>query len=52
LFCEYAVGSERGQRPLRRLYDRREALVDDLKRRGKAAHSKRGKAKQTIDRDR
>jgi len=52
LFCEYAVGSERGQRPLRRLYDRREALVADLRRRGKAAHSKRGKARQAIDRDR
>jgi deoxyhypusine synthase len=52
LFCEYAVGSEHGQRPLRRLYDRREALVADLRRRGKTAHSKRGKAKQTIDRDR
>jgi deoxyhypusine synthase len=52
LFCEYAVGSERGERPLRRLYDRREALVADLKRRGTSAHSKRTKGKQTIDRAR
>jgi deoxyhypusine synthase len=52
LFCEYAIGGKHGKRPLRRLYDRREELVADLKRRGKAAHSKRTKTKQAIDRDR
>ena len=31
LFCEYVVGSETGRRPLKRLIDRREALVTSLR---------------------
>jgi hypothetical protein len=46
LFCEYAVGSKNGKRPRKELYHRREALVADLKRQGKAAHAKRRKAKK------
>jgi deoxyhypusine synthase len=30
LFCEYAVGSERGRRPRKKLVTRRDALVQDL----------------------
>ena len=32
IFCEYVVGCEHGRRELRRLVDRREALVTELKR--------------------
>jgi deoxyhypusine synthase len=44
LFCEYAVGSPNGRRPRKELYHRREALVADLKRRGKAAQRKRARS--------
>ena len=37
LFCEYAVGSERGRRERRNLIHRRQTLVDELKRQASAA---------------
>jgi deoxyhypusine synthase len=46
LFCEYAVGSRYGKRTLRRLYDRRDALVADLRRKGKRAHARRTAARK------
>jgi deoxyhypusine synthase len=54
LFCEYAVGSKRGQRPLRELYHKREKLVASLKKQGRAAHRSRTRKNpdQPIDRDR
>ena len=45
LFCEYAVGSKYGTRKRRELYHRRETLVADLRRQGKAADAKRNKGK-------
>ena len=36
LFCEYAVGSPNSRRPLKRLFDRRDALVADLRRQAMA----------------
>jgi deoxyhypusine synthase len=39
LFCEYAVGSERGRRPRRELVHRRDALVAELKRQAEAARA-------------
>jgi deoxyhypusine synthase len=39
LFCEYAVGSERGRRPRRALVHERDALVADLKRQAEAARA-------------
>jgi deoxyhypusine synthase len=41
LFCEYAVGSPTGRRPLKRLYDRRDVLVADLRRQGRRAQAAR-----------
>jgi deoxyhypusine synthase len=53
LFCEYAIGSPQGRRPLKRLYDRREALVAELRRQGTRAQAKRaGAAKQRRKRSR
>jgi deoxyhypusine synthase len=46
LFCEYAVGSEHGRRPLKSLYHRRDALVATLKRQGKAASARRDARKK------
>jgi deoxyhypusine synthase len=46
LFCEYAVGSEHNRRPLRRLIQKREALVADLVRQAKASRDTK-KAKET-----
>ena len=43
LFCEYAIGSKYGTRPRKELYHQREALVADLRRRGKKAHTTRKK---------
>ena len=43
LFCECAIGSPNGKRPRKELYHKREALVAELKRRGKAAQKKRAK---------
>jgi len=43
LFCEYAVGSKHGKRPLKRLYDRRESLVAELRRQGKTPQATRAK---------
>jgi deoxyhypusine synthase len=40
LFCEYAVGSERGRRSRRELIHKRDALVADLVRQAKAAESR------------
>ncbi len=40
LFCEYAVGSERGRRARRELLYRRDALVADLKRQAFAARGR------------
>jgi deoxyhypusine synthase len=51
LFCEYAVGSKYGKRTRRALYHKRDALVAELKRQGKAVHDKRAKT-PSIDRDR
>ena len=42
LFCEYAVGSEPGRRPLRELVHRRDALVSDLKRQASSARDRPG----------
>jgi deoxyhypusine synthase len=44
LFCEYAVGAPNGQRKPKALYHQREALVADLRRRGRAAKTKRKNA--------
>jgi deoxyhypusine synthase len=40
LFCEYAVGSERGRRSRRELIHKRDAMVADLVRQAKDARSK------------
>src|SRR5687767_7793040 len=40
LFCEYAVGSERGRRSRRELIHKRDALVADLLEQARAAESK------------
>jgi deoxyhypusine synthase len=45
LFCEYACASQHGKRRLKRLYSRREALVADLKRQGRAAHERRERSR-------
>jgi deoxyhypusine synthase len=45
LFCEYAIGSPNGTRPLKELYHKRDALMADLRRRGKKTHATRGKRK-------
>ena len=45
LFCEYAVGSKWNTRKRTNLYHRRDELVADLRRQGKAAQQKRAKAK-------
>jgi deoxyhypusine synthase len=37
LFCEYAIGSERGKRERKELFHKRDALVAELKRQGAAA---------------
>lgn len=42
LFCEYVVGSERGQRPRKALYHQRAALVDELDRQARAKHGSKG----------
>ncbi len=39
LFCEYAVGSERGRRPRKKLLHRRDALAEALERQARAARS-------------
>jgi hypothetical protein len=36
LFCEYAVGSPNGRRPLKELVHKREALVATLRKEAKA----------------
>ena len=36
IFCEYAVGSERGQRPRKELYHQRDDLLQELKRQARA----------------
>jgi len=41
LFCEYAIGSPNGRRPLKQLVHHRERLVADLTREAKAALEKR-----------
>jgi deoxyhypusine synthase len=41
LFCEYAIGSERGKRERKALFHKRDALVADLKRQGAAAKTER-----------
>jgi deoxyhypusine synthase len=41
LFCEYVVGSPNGKRPLKRLYDRRDALVAELTAEAKAAREEK-----------
>jgi deoxyhypusine synthase len=43
LFCEYAMGSKHGTRPRKELYHKRDALMADLRRRGKKTHATRGK---------
>jgi deoxyhypusine synthase len=40
LFCEYAVGSERGQRPRKNLLARRDAMVNDLLRQARERQAK------------
>jgi deoxyhypusine synthase len=45
LFCEHAVGGKFGKRTRRNLYHKRDALVADLRRQGKAAQAKRAKQK-------
>ncbi len=42
LFCEYVLASERNRRPRRELVHRREVLVDELKRRARAAEREAG----------
>ena len=37
LLCEYVVGSERGRRRQRRLFDRREALLSGLEAQARSA---------------
>ena len=36
IFCEYVVGSERGQRPRKELYHQRDDLLQELKRQARA----------------
>ena len=42
ILCEYVVGAEPGQRPLRRLMERRETLVADLRRQARAHQREKG----------
>jgi deoxyhypusine synthase len=46
LFCEHAIGSKYGTRKRKELYHRRDALVADLKRRGKKVHATRKNKKK------
>ena len=52
LFCEYAIASEHGRRARKELYLKRDALLADLRRQGKAAHEERAAADPTMDRHR
>ncbi len=52
LFCEYAIASNHGRRARKELYLKRDALLADLRRRGKAAHEERATADPTMDRHR
>src|SRR5690606_32296173 len=46
LFCEYAVGSKYGTRRRKELYHRRDTLVAELRRQGKAAAARRTKKRR------
>ena len=50
LFCEYAIASDHGRRARKELYLKRDALLADLRRQGKAAHEERAAADPTMDR--
>jgi deoxyhypusine synthase len=52
LFCEYAIASDHGRRARKELYFKRDALLADLRRQGKAAHEERAAADTTMDRHR
>ncbi len=52
LFCEYAIASDHGRRARKELYLKRDALLADLRRQGKAAHEERAAADPTMDRHR
>jgi deoxyhypusine synthase len=52
LFCEYAIASPQGRRARKELYLKRDALLADLERQGKAAHDERAAADPTMDRHR
>ena len=52
LFCEYAIASDHGRRARKELYLKRDALLADLRRQGKAAHDERAAADPTMDRHR
>jgi hypothetical protein len=46
LFCEYAIGSKNGRRPLKKLVHKRDALVAELKKQAKAARLAKEKQEQ------
>ncbi|MGH9315296.1 MAG: deoxyhypusine synthase family protein [Vicinamibacterales bacterium] len=52
LFCEYALASKHDRRARKELYHKRDALVADLTRQGKAARADRTAADATVDRHR
>jgi deoxyhypusine synthase len=52
LFCEYAVGAEHGRRPLKRLLDKRDAMVADLVRQAKATRDTKHMTDQPPELDR
>jgi deoxyhypusine synthase len=52
LFCEYAVGAEHSRRPLKRLLEKREAMVADLVRQAKATRDTKHMTDQPPELDR
>jgi hypothetical protein len=52
LFCEYAIGSERGRRTRKELIHKRDALVADLHRQASAATGQAAVADEPAEIDR
>jgi hypothetical protein len=52
LFCEYAIGSDRGRRARKELVHKRDALVADLHRQASEATSQASVAQQPAEIDR
>jgi hypothetical protein len=46
LFCEYAIGSKYSTRPTKALYHRRDQLVAELRKQGRAVKARRSQKKR------